>query len=217
MGFFSYECQGCNRSVLAPYGGADPRLSHTVVIKPDGSTFAGTYDGYGRVGYNDLGIPDFKNVAGEHPMRGYNVCPDSVWHHACWVLSDEPGFTGPSANADDQGYIGFSEADGYDGWEPQAALPTCVCCEKTGNACDGTGLACLRPLLEDQPAVGTDRYRGVAYFWHHDYRHYLRDATRKQRRHAHHAMLNSGLRVDGNTTVHEAIISRATARRVSDV
>ena len=33
----------------------------------------------------------------------------------------------------------------------------------------------------DKSNIGTHKYFGLAYFWHYDYRHYLRDATIKQK------------------------------------
>ena len=42
----------------------------------------------------------------------------------------------------------------------------------------------------DQEFVGTPNYMGVAYFWSHEYKHYLRQATVSQRRRIH----NKGLK-----------------------
>ena len=43
--------------------------------------------------------------------------------------------------------------------------------------------------------VGTKKYDGKAWYWPHDYRHYLRDASSKQRKAVHNAWVKIGVPV----------------------
>lgn len=51
---------------------------------------------------------------------------------------------------------------------------------------------------------------GLAYWWSHEYKHTLRGATPRQRKKAHDAIVAAGLRLDGESDEHAAIISKAT-------
>ena len=45
----------------------------------------------------------------------------------------------------------------------------------------------------DRTLVSTPDYMGLAYFWGHDYKHSLRDATATQRRKIHNTWLERGI------------------------
>ena len=60
----------------------------------------------------------------------------------------------------------------------------------------------------DESLIGTPEYFGLAYFWHYDYRHYLRDASAEQRVAVHQDFLLAGLPTDGHSESHSAILSR---------
>ena len=45
----------------------------------------------------------------------------------------------------------------------------------------------------DKKFIGTEDYMGIAYFWGHEYKHYLRDFTISQRRRIHKKALNLGV------------------------
>jgi hypothetical protein len=62
----------------------------------------------------------------------------------------------------------------------------------------------------DAAFIGTPDYMGMAWFWNYEYRHYLRDATHRQRQRVHAALLKAGLPVEGESDEHEAIILKAT-------
>jgi hypothetical protein len=67
----------------------------------------------------------------------------------------------------------------------------------------------LRKFLElDASFIGTPDYMGVAYFWHYDYRHYLRDSSPYRRRLVHKHLMAAGLDPAGNTSAHTAIVER---------
>ena len=56
--------------------------------------------------------------------------------------------------------------------------------------------ASLKLLNLDKTLVRTPDYMGIAYFWHHDFRHYLRDASYSKRRRIHNQWLKHGLDFD---------------------
>ena len=66
--------------------------------------------------------------------------------------------------------------------------------------------AYLKVAKLDKTFIGTPNYMGVAYFWHYEYRHYLRDASEIERVRVHKRFLKAGLRVDGCSKKHEQII-----------
>ena len=45
----------------------------------------------------------------------------------------------------------------------------------------------------DRSFIGTPNYMGLAYFWHMEYKHLLRDATISQRRRIHNKALELGI------------------------
>ena len=75
-------------------------------------------------------------------------------------------------------------------------------------------------LYDDEARIGTADYRGHAYFWAHEYRHYMRGfyqhfgATesrvgvilKQMRRSVHRDFLRLGLDLVGESTQHETII-----------
>ena len=58
----------------------------------------------------------------------------------------------------------------------------------------------------DDTFIGTPNYMGIDYFWHSEYKHYLRDASPLKRVRVHHKLLKAGLKVDGCSKQHEQII-----------
>lgn len=58
----------------------------------------------------------------------------------------------------------------------------------------------------DKTFVGTGNYLGLAYFWAHEYRHYLRDCTMAKRRTVHKKWLQAGLELEGISDKHLSII-----------
>ena len=56
--------------------------------------------------------------------------------------------------------------------------------------------ASLKLLNLDKTLVRTPDYMGLAYFWHHDFRHYLRDASYAKRRRIHNQWLKHGIDFD---------------------
>ena len=51
----------------------------------------------------------------------------------------------------------------------------------------------MNKLLKDLDNVNNFDYQGIAYFWGHEYKHALRDATPKQRVRIQNAGLNLGI------------------------
>lgn len=91
MGFFSWDCKGCDNSIKAPHP-ADWQ-SKAVVLFPNGDRVSGQYDGYGRVGsaYHEVDLSDCHEF--------------SIYHAACHRILQPAGYTGPSCHANDQGFF----------------------------------------------------------------------------------------------------------------
>ena len=67
-------------------------------------------------------------------------------------------------------------------------------------------------IRHDQTQVGTLGYLGVAYFWAHDYKHYLRPMSVAGKRWVHTKLIKEGLSVDGVSDRHQLIIEQASKR-----
>ena len=93
MGFFSWNCKGCGKSLRSRYTSAGHAnwMAQGVVMSPGGTRTQGEYDGYGCIG-------DVENL---------NDWPDDpeVWHQACWEQAGKPAYSGPSRHAADQGFF----------------------------------------------------------------------------------------------------------------
>lgn len=87
MGFFSWDCKGCKHSVREGHGW----MSKCLVQGKDGSQATGDYDGYGKIegSFGTIDLTDEGDF--------------ELWHHACYVLSGRPTFSGPSRTSRDQG------------------------------------------------------------------------------------------------------------------
>lgn len=111
MGFFSYLCAECGRSILSPYSvdkGINEWMNVAVAHFPDGTSVAGSYDGYG-------GVYD-PNSDSDDDLSG------CCWRHrSCWVKAGKPGFTKVSPGAPDQGFF-FSEGT-HDVQDPLNPVP----------------------------------------------------------------------------------------------
>lgn len=100
MGFFSWECHGCDKSLLSPMRGVGTKFSwmqQVVVLDrnaaSDDKPCIGEYDGYGRV--NGLSMHE------ESPC---------VWHYNCWLAAGKPAYTSESRHSSDQGWF-FEDKD----------------------------------------------------------------------------------------------------------
>lgn len=69
----------------------------------------------------------------------------------------------------------------------------------------------LKALFDfDKTMVGTEGYLGLTYFWAHEYRFYLRDASYYRRRLVHKHLCAAGLDPADESEQHLAIIKRYT-------
>lgn len=100
MGFFSWKCKRCQKSILNSCGvdrtDRNGWMAEAVAVTPNGSVIKGTYNGYGRIEAfslsNDEGEPD-------------------LWHLSCWALAGKPtNYSGGSPFADDQGWF-YKDSD----------------------------------------------------------------------------------------------------------
>ena len=80
------------------------------------------------------------------------------------------------------------------------------------NLATATHEATQAILKIDASFVGTENYMGVAYFWHHEYRYPMRDASVVTRKAVHTKMLKAGLDVDDCTPRHDSIIAWAAKK-----
>lgn len=60
----------------------------------------------------------------------------------------------------------------------------------------------------DESFTGTPNHMGIAWFWNHGFRHYLRDASFSGRRRVHRAFLAAGVEVAGYSEIHIDIVLR---------
>lgn len=95
MGFFSWDCKGCNHSIREGHGW----MGKAVVVGKDGSTARGEYDGYGRV-TGSIGEVELADRNGHF----------ALYHRRCFELVGRPEFRSASAMATDQG---TPESDQY--------------------------------------------------------------------------------------------------------
>ena len=93
MGFFSWDCVRCGKSIRSPYA-VDRHtgwMADAIVITHDGCLLKGEYDGYGRVGSYEIDI---------------DCCHEPcMYHKKCWEELGKPMDYKPSNSAADQGYF----------------------------------------------------------------------------------------------------------------
>ena len=66
-------------------------------------------------------------------------------------------------------------------------------------------------LLElDEQLTGTEDYMGMAYFWGHEYKHYLRDCSYAQRRKIHKRLMAENIELTGKSDRYLEIIKDVT-------
>jgi len=105
MGFFSWDCKLCGHPLLSEHVLEDKNkwMNKCVALFESGSVIKGSYDGYGRLGDNDV-----EDQAGE----------PECYHEACWIISGKPTeFKEESRSSRDQGY--FFDPDTHNMPEPK--------------------------------------------------------------------------------------------------
>lgn len=109
MGFSSYECNYCSKSILSihavhHYQGEIPiRYSRSVWFpQPNQEPVIGTFDGYGNVTDEEGEEHDVYGQMDHHPENVYECM---VFHEDCWEISGKPTDFVPSEHAEDQGYF----------------------------------------------------------------------------------------------------------------
>lgn len=95
MGFFSWNCKGCHKSIKAPYDPDPACHNDAVLIESCGSVIAGSYDGYGRI----------ETQGGNQFEINWEAVEPCLWHKKCWEAAGKPPYNGPSDRAADQGYF----------------------------------------------------------------------------------------------------------------
>lgn len=69
----------------------------------------------------------------------------------------------------------------------------------------------------DETLVGTPDYLGLAYFWDGEYKQFLRIATPKQRKLVHDRLLAAGLKLNGASAKHKAIVEKVLLAKAKKV
>lgn len=64
----------------------------------------------------------------------------------------------------------------------------------------------VQETLVSDLTIGTEHYDGVAFFWNYEYRFFLRDADKEECIQVHDLFLKKGLKLDGKSKRHLAII-----------
>lgn len=67
-------------------------------------------------------------------------------------------------------------------------------------------------LKLDAGFVGTEHYMGMAYFWNHEYRYPMRDASYHTRKIVHGRLLEMGIEVNGQSPAHDKVFEWAFNR-----
>lgn len=90
MGFFSWNCKKCGKSIRSPYSIDENTewMCEAVALLENGSILMGEYDGYGRI--NDMSVSEMR---------------PTMYHHKCWIADGKPEYSGESAHAEDQGFF----------------------------------------------------------------------------------------------------------------
>lgn len=99
MGFFSWNCRGCEHPLLSRWAtnGENGWMQQAVVVEAEGRVLEGTYDGYGRVGGQEINR--------QHSRTDTEYKEPGCWHRACWVKAGKPTDYAPSKSSDCQGYF----------------------------------------------------------------------------------------------------------------
>jgi len=113
MGFFSWNCKGCGRSIRNRHAnaGLDSWMSKAVFLLKNGTRVLGEYDGYGR-----LDQLEFDDAGVDGGMSEW-------WHQACWEHAGKPDFSAPSGHASDQGYFTGPEVTLWPPGKKEYAFP----------------------------------------------------------------------------------------------
>ena len=104
MGLFSWDCKECEHPMLSLHATnhINEWMNEVVVIEHNGGILEGSYDGYGRVGNDDIRIgPTVNDEFTNEPC---------CYHRSCWEKAGEPTAYSPSLGSDDQGYF-FDDGD----------------------------------------------------------------------------------------------------------
>ena len=112
MGFFSWNCKCCDKSVLSPYCPTefDWMNKMTMVLKT-GAVLQGEYDGYGGLGgrtdkyaesYED---EELNEDMGDEQLVMHFENRATIYHTKCYEENNNPVFAGVSTSASDQGFF----------------------------------------------------------------------------------------------------------------
>lgn len=121
MGFSTWDCKKCGEPILhnGPVTEKNAWMRWGTFILPDGKTFSGMYDGYGRFGgVGRFGGEDVK----EHAKWEGDDLLATFYHRACWLTlpEGERGYKGPGVFSPCQGYFCDAKCRGHNKAAPHA-------------------------------------------------------------------------------------------------
>jgi hypothetical protein len=64
----------------------------------------------------------------------------------------------------------------------------------------------VKEVEEDYLKLYTDKYEGLAFYWHSEYKHILRNCTREERVLIHNKWVKAGLDLNGYSDEHQYYI-----------
>lgn len=99
MGFFSFPCQRCGRSILSEYSADHAWLTHATIRTKQGKIIDGKYDGYGNLD-TEFGTFDIAPTFTEEDNTW------RIWHSECYALDDNRmNESAVTKHAPDQGFF----------------------------------------------------------------------------------------------------------------
>lgn len=112
MGFFSWNCKCCGKSVLSPYcpEELDWMNKMTLVLKT-GEVLQGEYDGYGGLGgrtdkyAESWEDEELNQYTADEQLVMYLEERATIYHTRCYEESGSPAFAGVCSSAHDQGFF----------------------------------------------------------------------------------------------------------------
>ena len=112
MGFFSWKCKCCDKSVVSPYSPKEIEwMNEMTMVLKTGEVVQGEYDGYGGLGNrsdkyaDDYENEDLNQYMGPEQLVLHYEENATIYHSRCYEKNGEPGFTGTSKSANDQGFF----------------------------------------------------------------------------------------------------------------
>ena len=109
MGFFSWNCKCCGKSIVSPYSPKEiDWMNKITMVMNTGEVIQGEYDGYGHI-YNRSDDHAYGSNW-DIDENAEDICLNNehqatFYHTRCYEKNGKPGFVGSSDSASDQGFF----------------------------------------------------------------------------------------------------------------